>query len=546
MLAMAQPSIEKLQTLGRKGIELGLRTAGQAPEQRQARHLVSGLSVEPPDDATRILFLSPRNWAMHAALEGVLATSLRLRGANVRFLNCGGGLDICDRSNTHSAPPMPCRTCARYSDTTIEAFNNTHTSLHDGWTGNDPGQWSELDGLSTHELANVSYDGLDLGDLIDIPVKWFLLAARLHEDPLGPETMRAFLTSARRIAVGFRASIKEWRPDTVFMLNGLFLFESIARAICAEEGIDVVTYERTHRAKALIFARDRPANRYELDGIWETRGVEPLTDLENTELDEYLGSRRSQGHPLLNIWKDAVEERPDRPVNGKLVTLFSNVTWDSSVLGRDYAFDSMHDWLKGTVEYFVDHPQHRLVVRAHPAETKRPGKETREPITEFILSCVPSFPENIVILGPDDPTSSYPIMEESDLGLVYTSTVGIEMSVMGKPVIVAGRAHYRGRGFTTDAETPEHYAELLDRILADPAEATDAVALARQYAYAFFFDAPIPMPFVTEPIPGLARLTTDSLDDLQPGANADLDRICEAVLQTTGTELENTYFLQRK
>lgn len=542
---MTQVSIEKLQTLTRKGYELGLRTAGQAPEQRQARRLVQDLDVHPDPDGKRILVLSPRNWAMHVALEGVLATSLRLRGADVHFLNCGGGLDICDRSNTHAAPPMPCTTCKRYSGKTIESFGLTHSSLAEGWTEDDPGSWHELQNLSVQEMSKVTFDGLDLGTLVDIPVKWFLLAARLHEDPLGPETMRAFLESARRIAVGFRAAIARWRPDTVLMLNGLFLFESVARAICAEEGIDVVTYERTHRAKALVFARDRPANRYELDGIWATRGVTPLTDEENIALDQYLDSRRSQGHPLLNIWKDSVETRPERPDAGKLVTLFSNVTWDSSVLGRDYAFESMHDWLAAAVAYFAKHPEHRLMIRAHPAEAKRAGKETREPITDFILGLGPELPANIVILGPEDPTSSYPIMEESDLGLVYTSTVGIEMSVMNKPVVVAGRAHYRGLGFTNDAESPEHFETLLDEILKDPKASGHDAELARRYAYAFFFDAPIPMPFVVEPTPGLARLTTDSLDDVRPGANADLDRICEAILQTTGTPVENTYFLQR-
>lgn len=542
---MTELSIQKAQVLGRKGVELALRTAGQGAEQRQARKLVSDLPPMTDSDAARVLFLSPRNWAMHVALEGVIASALRLRGAETRFLNCGGGLDICDRSNTHAAPPMPCRTCTRYSNTTIGAFSMPHTSLASAWREDDPGVWDELESLTVEELADVEFDGLKLGELTSIPVKWFLLAAQLEKDPLGPETMRGFLVSARRIAVGFRASIQQWRPDTVFMLNGLFLFESVARAICEEEGIDVVTYERTHRAKALIFARNRPANRYQLDGIWATRGSKSLTETENSALDSYLDSRRTQGHPLLSIWKDAVETRPDRPKDGKLVTLFSNVTWDSSVLGRDYAFSSMHEWLRAVVGFFSDRPEHRLIIRAHPAETKRPGKETREPITEFIQGFAPDLPDNIVILGPDDPTSSYPIMEESDLGLVYTSTVGIEMSVMGKPVVVAGRAHYRGLGFTNDAETPEHFEELLDGLLSGSEVGTGDVELARRYAYAFFFDAPIPLSFVTEPIPGLARLTTNSLDSLMPGADAHLDRICESILQTTGTEVENTYFLER-
>lgn len=542
---MTKPSTDKLQALGRKGLELGMRTAAQAPEQRQARRLVADLDVQPADDPTKVLFLSPRNWSMHVAFEGLLATSLRLRGADVRFLNCGGGLDICDRSNTHATRPMPCRSCSRYSEKTIDAFGLEQSSLRSEWLPDDPGDWSELAGKSTDEMASMPYDGLDLGDLVGIPVRWFLLNARLEDDPLGEPTMRAFLTSARRVARGFRASIDRWRPDTVFMLNGLFFFEGIARAICEEEGIDVVTYERTYRSNAFVFARNQPANRFDMDGIWATRGAQPLTDDEDAELEQYLDSRRTRAHPLLDLWKDAVDDRPERPTTGKLVTLFSNVTWDSSVLKRDHAFTSMHDWLAASINYFIGHPEHKLIVRVHPSETRFPGKETREPVADFVHATFPSLPDNIIVLGPDDPTSSYPIMEESDLGLVFTSTVGIEMAVMGKPVLVAGETHYRERGFTYDASTTGQFEQLLDEVLAEENPSTPDLAAARRYAYAFFFDAPISMPFIDEPILGLARLTTESLDDLKPGANPELDRVCEAILQTTGTPVENTYFLPR-
>ncbi len=527
---MKLPSIDELSILGRKGFELGLRTAGQAPEQRQARHLLKDLDLVPAPDAPKVLFLSPRNWAMHVALEGVIATSLRIRGADVQFLNCGGGLDICDRSNTYSAPPMPCRSCCRYSGVTIDAFDLPRSSLADGWGGNDPGDWPELASMSISEMGEVEYNGLPLGELADIPIKWFLLSARLDDDPLGLETMRGFLVSARRVAVGFEAAIKTWRPDTVFMLNGLLFFESIARAICEREGIDVVTYERTFRNDALVFAHNKPANRFDLSDIWATRAHESLTSEQAAQLHSYLDSRRVKGHPLLDIWKGSIDSRPDRPTSGRLVTLFSNVTWDSAVLGRDLAFTSMHEWIEATIEYFVDHPEHQLIIRVHPVESKRPGMETREPVADFVNEKYDNLPGNIVLLGPDDPTNSYPLMEESDLGLVYTSTVGIEMAVMDKAVLVSGLTHYRGHGFTNDATSPSHYRQLLDQLLDDPESGTHNLELARRYAHAFFFEAAVPMPFVTEPVPGLARLNVMDVEELSPGFSEHLDKFCDSIL----------------
>ncbi len=528
----------------RKGLEAGLRTIGQGSDQRQARRLVSGLTVRPADDGPRVLFLTPRDWALHVQLEGVLATALRQRGASVRFLRCGGGLDICDRANVHEAPPMPCRSCTAYVRHSLDAFDLPHDTLREGWEAEDPGRWDELDDLSLDELAEVTDGTLALGHLMDIPTRWFLLSARLGQDPLGPTTFRAFLTTARRVALGFRAAIDRWRPDTVVMLNGLFAFEAVARAICEEEGIDVVTYERTHRAESFVFARNAAANRYDLSGIWRRRRDTPLTPDEDDALDDYLDGRRRQGHPLLDIWSDAVEERIERPTAGRLVALFTNVTWDSSVLGRDLGFESMHHWLETVVAYFAAHPEHRLVIRAHPAEAKRRGKESREPVLGHLRERFPVLPDNIRVIEPDDPTSSYPIMADADIGLVYTSTVGIEMSVMGKPVILGGVSHYRGLGFTRDATSPLDLHRRLDETLADPSLSDDAVTLARRYAYAFFFDAPLPLPMVDEPIPGLARLTVRDPAELAPGRSEELDRVCDGILGL-GSDLQNRYFLAR-
>ena len=65
--------------------------------------------------------LTPRSWAAHVQWEAMIAQALRLRGAEVDFVTCGGGLEICDRANLWEAPPMPCRTCTRYVDASIDA-----------------------------------------------------------------------------------------------------------------------------------------------------------------------------------------------------------------------------------------------------------------------------------------------------------------------------------------------------------------------------------------------------------------------------------------
>ena len=118
-----------------------------------------------------------------------------------------------------------------------------------------------------------------------------------------------------------------------------------------------------------------------------------------------------------------------------------------------------------------------------------------------------------------------------DAGLVFTSTSGLELALLGKPVIVAGLTHYRGKGFTVDADSRESHRTALDAIIRDPASAWPDVELARRYANLFFFDAVEQQPPVAEPIGGLARLTTTDPNDLLPGSHGGIDAACDRIFQ---------------
>lgn len=524
---MPLPSPDRLEEYARKGVELLLRTVGHAPEQRQARVLAAEYAEigERPTGGPRVLIVSPRDWAAHVQYEAVIGHALRLRGAEVSFLTCGGGLEICDRANTYEAPPMPCTSCARYTGDSLAAHGFPVHTMRSGWERDDPG-WPELDLIPIPQLKATQHRGLPLGQLVDIPLKWFLCAADIADDPLGGITNRAFLRSAKRIATGVSAVLDEVQPDLVLLLNGLFLFEGVAWGLCQQRGIDVVTYERAFLKETLVFHRGIPAGFYDFSTDWETAN-RPLTAEEDGELEAYLTARR-EGSAFDQFWQ--FEEREIDRGTGRLVSLFTNLTWDTAVIDRDVAFADIQAWITAAIEAFAGRPQHRLVIRVHPSEVALPGKATRDSLSAFVHRAFPVLPANVTLVEPDDFTSSYPLMDASDVGLVYTSTTGLELALSGTPVIVAGETHYRGKGFTNDVSTPEAFEATLDRALADPAAMPVDVDLARRYAHFFFFRAPIPAPGVVEPLPGLARLTVEHLDQLRPGADPALDRICNGLL----------------
>jgi hypothetical protein len=107
-------------------------------------------------------------------------------------------------------------------------------------------------------------------------------------------------------------------------------------------------------------------------------------------------------------------------------------------------------------------------------------------------------------------------------------------------VIVAGEAWIRNKGLTYDASSREQYLALLARLPFARGLDAEQLARARRYAYHFFFNRMIPLPFI-EPKAGypIYRLKLERLQQLLPGATPGLDTLCDGVLSGAPFVLRN-------
>ena len=119
-----------------------------------------------------------------------------------------------------------------------------------------------------------------------------------------------------------------------------------------------------------------------------------------------------------------------------------------------------------------------------------------EPVPELIAERFPRLPDNVRVVEPAAPINTYGLMRLCDLGLVYTTTTGLEMAARGIPVIVAGKVHYSGRGFTTDPQSAAEYFAALEHGTSKLGRlARRAMELALCYADVYFNKLPKPFPW---------------------------------------------------
>ena len=319
-----------------------------------------------------------------------------------------------------------------------------------------------------------------------------------QDDPLYQMRINSNEYFARMVYVW----LLENRPDYIIIPNGTIQEMGVLYRIAKWMGIPVTTYEFGEQRKRVWIAQDREVMRQETDDLWEARKNIPLEDDEFEKMRSMLSARqradlwenftrRWQGTEKVGTDKIKADLRlDDRPI----VFLATNVLGDSLTLGRQTFSRNMAEWIERTVQYFAERKDAQLIIRVHPGETLTHGQS----MVDVVNRLMPMLPPHIHLIKPNDKINSYDIVDIATVGLVYTTTMGLEMPMSGVPVIVSGQTHYRGRGFTMDPESWVSYYRMIGNVLDNPKNAAlseEQVKLAWQYAYSFFFEYARPFPW---------------------------------------------------
>mgnify|MGYP005633323771 CR=1 FL=1 len=292
------------------------------------------------------------------------------------------------------------------------------------------------------------------------------------------------------------------QPDSVIVPNGTIQELGIAYRVACHLGIPVTTYEFGDQRERIWVGQNQEVMRQDTKAMWEARRNDILNDAQLEQLESMFSSRRQA-----TVWKNFGRQWQGVPTQGgaqvradlglddrPVVLLATNVLGDSLTIGRQNFSASMAEWISRTVQYFSGKADAQLVIRVHPGEVLTRGLS----MADVVRSVLPNLPENIHLIEPREQINTYDLVEIADVGLVYTTTVGLEMAMLGKPVIVSGNTHYRGRGFTHDPNSWKIYYKILGRILEDKEAhhlTNDQIESAWRYAYYFFFHFARPFPW---------------------------------------------------
>ena len=298
------------------------------------------------------------------------------------------------------------------------------------------------------------------------------------------------------------AYIENDRPDVIVVPNGSILEFGITFHVARSLDVPVMTLEFGEQNDRMWLAQNDDVMRQDTSRLWNAKKKQPLSEEEWGRVKNFFAARQKGDlwETFVRLWQETPVQsggdvRQDLDLDSRpVVFLPTNVLGDSLTLGRQIFSKSMTEWLKRTIEYFIERDDVQFVIKTHPGELIGWGPA----VYDILNKMFPELPEHIHLLAADAKINAYDLVHIADVGLVFTTTMGMEMAMSGLPVIVTGQTHYRDKGFTLDPDSWDSFFEILQRVLGNPEKHRPTraqVESAWTYAYRFFFEYPQPFPW---------------------------------------------------
>ena len=552
-------------TLTTLGVKNGISTGDYLEDWRRFMKLSTPTRVTgtPGARRKRVAFVAPYGlYAPAIQATGVVASALKVRGAEVTIVTCDQALPACEATCVveYREPaefleldhPKPCGRCYAAAEDAFDAFRMPRLPLsaysspelrREAWETAERFRSARLDELYAYQRGDMA-----LGEVVETSLFRFFLRGTLVDSEDVRDVARRYLRASVEVAGMMEWFIETWRPDVILAHDGVYLIGGTSLAVAKSRGVDRIAWDVGYRRSSVLASHQESyvrELRLDTSASWDR----PLSPRESRALTIYLEGRRGGAmdsgtyHPSPLEGREAVLAATGLREGERLVSVYTNVVWDARVYAPETLFRGPVEWIVETIRHVAATPGVRYVVRVHPAEVKNISVPTQERMDDQIRAAFPELPDNLVVIPPEHDISSYSLAAASDLAVVYSTQMGLESMAMGVATVVAGDAPYSRKGLGIEPPDRSSYYGLLTNPGDVPPMTANDLERVRRFAYHFFFRRTIILPdIIGAARTGLPRIR--DLRDLGEGRYAGLDTVCNGILSGAPFEVEDAAALE--
>lgn len=506
------------------------------------RYLMKALYRQAPSvsDAAPMLFWVPGGMPIMLHLEGAIAAALRLRQHKVHAVLCDGVFSACIKrevtDTTHVTEwQKTCSACKRACSDTLSQLGVPHSFIGDYVSERELLQArNESKKITWATVETLSYQGVSIGKNVKSAIQRYLKG---HDLPTDANIVQEYAFSGLVSAAAARNSFRQVKPARIFMSHGVYVDWGPALHTALEVGIPVTAWMASYLPARFYFRHLEDGVHIDFHSMsndaWRDISTINLTAGQQKQLDEYLTDRYQRNSSFdMKHFKPYVGKTVEalarygldegKPIWG----ILAHINWDSV---SDYApmlYDSFNEWMSDTIEIAKEISNVQWLIKVHPAEA---WDNPDSGVEALIRRKYPSLPANIRVLSAEENISPLDFYSLVDGAVTVYGTAGLELAMHGKPIILAGDAHYGKKGFTYDADSRDAYKFLLQGTAGIGPLSSPQVDLAKKYAYCYFILRQIPVSVVSNPDAKWWGFQFNKRESLLPGKDPAIDFICERV-----------------
>lgn len=346
--------------------------------------------------------------------------------------------------------------------------------------------------------------------------------------------------SAVRMLLAYERVVETVRPDVIAgSLHDHYQWSTLYH-VAKRHGVSYYSHTMIEKEGCVYIGKD--VDRVcEVTAAWSSfQGVSVSPEIWQ-KFDEIMGRKADGKGTCFDIYPrkgsrevDALKTRMDP---AKPVAFFPlNTPWDNAIHNYCYVTEDKEiiNLIHKTVRYFNRHPEFQLVIKAHPYEkTFKLFKFLPHTARRILEDMGEPLGSNIFFIDSDSTISIFDLYPMVDVGIVHSTRSGCELVLEGKPVILTGDNHYRGKGFTVDVNNETEFFEAI-RDLLSRRESPEAVERRREvgkkYWLLYYFHGYIDLGLFRGGWTKPSELLFTGVQDFLPSRNEKLDYVCDAIM----------------
>ena len=428
---------------------------------------------------TVVIFTSVPLFTDHVISEYALANEFKNLGMRVVMVFCDKNLPVCHAHDRYSCGVPPKNSDSINTSKVCNACQKNLSTIKD----NSKIEVKKYSSYNQHS-NKIDMKNIDLKEDAYASTVRYLATSKIAYSESDPLSIN-YLKSAKISADVVQAVIDKENPKVVIAHHGIYIPQGIVNKVCELNNINFYSWHFGYRKSTLIFSQ---GNTYHKE-MGLQRDFENFKNNEKEIITNYLKSRWYGENDWIHFNRSP--KKYDGNNNGKLrIVFYSSVDWDAALHFDKNVYSNQFDFVSELINASNNFTNIDFIIRVHPAESTG-HHPSYSKLDNHIKSL--EFGSNVKVIPSSDSTSSYELAESCDVAIVYNTKLGVELTSMGIPTIVAGESWVRGRGFTWDIDKKEDLSSYLERI--DSLKMTESMKnLALRFAYYFYFQRCLDVP----------------------------------------------------